>query len=294
MKKLFTGTGVALVTPFHKYGTVDFNSLRNIIEHTLAGKVDYLVVLGTTGETATMSKDERHAVCGFVLEVVEERVPVVVGIGGNNTQEIIESIKCFDFAGIEGILSVTPYYNKPQQKGLYYHYKSIANVTPLPLILYNVPGRTGVNMTAETTLRLAHEFSNIVAVKEASGDLVQIMKIIKDKPDHFSVISGDDALTLPMIASGADGVISVVANAFPAEFSEMVKLARAGKVKEAWKNHYLLLDFIEAIFEDGSPSGVKAALEIMGLAPNNLRLPLVKVNKSVLIQLQSLIEEIRS
>jgi 4-hydroxy-tetrahydrodipicolinate synthase len=293
MKRLFTGTGVALVTPFHKYGTVDFNSLGKIIEHTLSGKVDYLVVLGTTGETATMSKDERNAVCGFVLEVVEDRVPVVIGIGGNNTQEVVETINGFDFNGIEGILSVTPYYNRPQQKGLYYHYKSIANVSPLPLILYNVPGRTGVNMTAETTLRLANEFSNIVAVKEASGNLVQIMKILKGRPDHFSVISGDDALTLPMMAIGADGAISVVANAFPAEFSAMVKLALSGKIVEARKNHYLLLDFIEAIFDDGSPSGIKAALEILGLSPNNLRLPLVKVNKSVLIQLQALIEEIK-
>jgi 4-hydroxy-tetrahydrodipicolinate synthase len=291
MKKMFTGTGVALVTPFHKYGTVDFNSLRKIIQHTLSGKVDYLVVLGTTGETATMSKDERNAVCGFVIEEVDGRVPVVVGIGGNNTQEVIETINKFDFAGIDGILTVTPYYNKPQQKGLYYHYKSIATVSPLPLILYNVPGRTGANMSAETTLKLAHEFSNIVAVKEASGNLTQIMKIIKDRPDHFLVISGDDALTLPMIAAGANGVISVVANVYPFEFSEMVRLALAGKFAEARKYHYQLFDIIGTLFEDGSPSGVKAALEIKGLAPNNLRLPLVKVNKSVLMQLQAQIDE---
>jgi 4-hydroxy-tetrahydrodipicolinate synthase len=292
MKKMFTGTGVALVTPFHKYGTVDFNSLRKIIQHTLEGKVDYLVVLGTTGETATMSKDERNAVCGFVIEEVDGKVPVVVGIGGNNTQDVIETINKFDFTGIDGILTVTPYYNKPQQKGLYYHYKSIANVSPLPLILYNVPGRTGANMTAETTLKLAHEFSNIVAVKEASGNLTQIMKIIKDRPDNFLVISGDDALTLPMIAAGADGVISVVANVYPFELSEMVRLALAGKYAEARKYHYKLFDFIGTLFEDGSPSGIKAALEIKGLSPNNLRLPLVKVNKSVLMQLQAQIDEI--
>jgi 4-hydroxy-tetrahydrodipicolinate synthase len=292
MQRPFTGTGVALVTPFHKYGTVDFNSLKRIIEHLLAGKVDYLVVLGTTGETATMSKDERNAVCQFVIEMVEGRVPVVIGIGGNNTQEILETISHFDFAGIDGILSVTPYYNKPQQKGLYYHYKSIASISPLPIILYNVPGRTGVNMSAETTLRLAHEFPNIVGVKEASGNLTQIMKIIKGRPNGFSIISGDDALTLPMIAVGADGVISVVANVFPKEFSNMVRFARAGKLTEANQLHYKLLDFIETLFEDGSPSGVKAALEILGLAPNNLRLPLVKVNKAVLIQLQTQIDEL--
>lgn len=292
MQRPFTGTGVALVTPFHKYGTVDFNSLRKIIEHVLTGKVDYLVVLGTTGEAVTMSKDERNAVCQFVLEVTDGRVPVVIGIGGNNTQEIVDTMTHFDFSGIDGILSVTPYYNKPQQKGLYYHYKSIAAVSPLPLILYNVPGRTGVNMSAETTLKLAHEFPNIVAIKEASGNMVQIMKIIKGRPEKFSVISGDDALTLPMITVGADGVISVVANAFPSEFSDMVRFSLAGKLKEANRLHYRLLDFIETIFEDGSPSGVKAALEILGLAPNNLRLPLVKVNKAVLLQLQTQIEEL--
>jgi len=292
MQRPFSGTGVALVTPFHKYGTVDFNSLKRIIEHLLAGQVDYLVVLGTTGETATMSKDERNAVCQFVIEMVEGRVPVVIGIGGNNTQEILETISHFDFAGIDGILSVTPYYNKPQQKGLYYHYKSIASISPLPIILYNVPGRTGVNMSAETTLRLAHEYPNIVGIKEASGNLIQIMKIIKGRPNGFSVISGDDALTLPMIAVGADGVISVVANVFPKDFSNMVRYARAGKLTDANQLHYKLLDFIETLFEDGSPSGAKAALEILGLAPNNLRLPLVKVNKAVLMQLQSQIDEL--
>lgn len=280
------------MTPFHKYGTVDFNSLRKIIEHVLAGGVEYLVVLGTTGETATMSKDERYAVCAFVIEVVEGRVPIVVGIGGNNTQEIVDSINGFDFTGIDAILSVTPYYNKPQQKGLYYHYKNVATISPLPVILYNVPGRTGVNMSSETVLKLAHEFSNIVAVKEASGNMVQIMKIMRDRPAGFSVISGDDALTLPMIFTGADGVISVVANAFPADFSSMVRFALAGKVAEARKLHYKLLDVVETIFEDGSPSGIKAVLEILGLAPNNLRLPLVKVNKAVLLQLQTLTEEI--
>jgi 4-hydroxy-tetrahydrodipicolinate synthase len=292
MNHAFTGTGVALVTPFHKYGTVDFNSLRKIIDHILSGQVEYLVVLGTTGETPTMSKAERSAVCDFVIEAVDGKVPVVMGVGGNNTQEILDVLNTQDFTGIDAILSVTPYYNKPQQKGLYYHFKAIASVSPLPLILYNVPGRTGANMSAETTLKLAHEFRNIVAVKEASGNMNQIMKIIKDKPDWFEVISGDDALTLPMIAAGARGVISVIANLYPLEFSEMVRYALKEDFVNARKLHFRLFDLMEALFEDGSPSGIKAALEIKGLAPNNLRLPLVKVNKAILLQLQVLIDEL--
>lgn len=291
--KPFSGTGVALVTPFHKYGTVDFNSLRKIIDHTLNGQVEYLVVLGTTGETPAMSKAERTAVCDFVIEVVDGRVPIVMGVGGNNTQEILDTINEYDFTGIDALLTVTPYYNKPQQKGLYYHFKAIASISPLPVILYNVPGRTGVNMSAETTLKLAHEFRNVVAVKEASGNMNQIMKIIKDKPSWFEVISGDDALTLPMIAAGANGVISVVANLYPAEYSDMVRLALKGDFQNARKLHYRLFDLMETLFEDGSPSGIKAALEIKGLAPNNLRLPLVKVNKAVLLQLQTQIEELQ-
>lgn len=291
--KTFTGTGVALVTPFHKYGTVDFNSLRKIIDHTLSGQVEYLVVLGTTGETPAMSKAERTAVCDFVIEAVDGRVPIVMGVGGNNTQEILDTINGYDFTGIDALLTVTPYYNKPQQKGLYYHFKAIASISPLPVILYNVPGRTGVNMSAETTLKLAHEFRNVIAVKEASGNMNQIMKIIKDKPAWFEVISGDDALTLPMVAAGANGVISVVANLYPAEYSDMVRMALKGDFEHARKLHYRLFDLMETLFEDGSPSGIKAALEIKGLAPNNLRLPLVKVNKAVLLQLQTQIEELQ-
>ncbi|HRZ43313.1 MAG TPA: 4-hydroxy-tetrahydrodipicolinate synthase, partial [Bacteroidales bacterium] len=199
----------------------------------------------------------------------------------------------YDFTGIDALLTVTPYYNKPQQKGLYYHFKAIASISPLPVILYNVPGRTGVNMSAETTLKLAHEFRNVIAVKEASGNMNQVMKIIKDKPAWFEVISGDDALTLPMVAAGANGVISVVANLYPADFSEMVRLALKGDFENARKLHYRLFDLMETLFEDGSPSGIKAALEIKGLAPNNLRLPLVKVNKAVLLQLQTQIEELQ-
>jgi 4-hydroxy-tetrahydrodipicolinate synthase len=237
-----------------------------------------------------MSKDERSAVMEYIIENAAGRVPVVMGIGGNNTQEIIDTIKANNFDGIHGILSVAPYYNKPQQKGLYYHFKNIAAASPVPVILYNVPGRTSSNIDAETTLKLAHEFDNIIGVKEASGDLVQIMDIIRHKPKGFKVFSGDDALTYPILMLGGDGVISVVANAFPKEFSSMVSLAKTSSKKKARSIHYSLLDIIYAIFEDGNPSGIKAALEVMGLCSNNLRLPLVKVNKGTNNKIQSLVE----
>lgn len=288
-KKKFQGTGVALVTPFHRYGAVDFTSLEKIIEHTISKGVDYLVVLGTTGESPTLSKDERLAVVDFVVEVTSNRVPIVRGVGGNNTQEIVNTIKSEPFDGIDAILSVCPYYNKPQQRGIYYHYKTLASVSPLPLILYNVPGRCGVNISASTTLELARDFNNIIGIKEASGNIGQIMSVIKDKPRDFVVISGDDALTMPLMSLGAEGVISVVANAFPADFSKMVDLCLEGKFTEAAKIHYGLLDIINALFEDGSPSGIKAALQVLDLAQNNLRLPLVKVNKSTLLQITNLI-----
>jgi 4-hydroxy-tetrahydrodipicolinate synthase len=287
----FRGTGVALVTPFHKYGTIDFTSLEKVVEHTVKGGVDYLVVLGTTGEAATMSSDERNAVMDFVIETCNKRIPVVVGVGGNNTQDIVNIIKDMSFEGIDGILSVCPYYNKPQQKGISYHYKTIAGVCPVPVILYNVPGRTGVNMASETTLQLASDHDNIVAIKEASGNFSQIMEILKNKPDDFSVISGDDALTLPMMALGAEGAISVIANAFPKPFSEMVNLCLTGNFDLARTSHFQLLPIMEKLFEDGSPGGIKAALQILELAHNNLRLPLVKANKAVYFQLQQLINE---
>ncbi len=281
MYNKFKGTGVAIVTPFHNYGTIDFNSFTRVIEHVVTNGVDYIVAMGTTGESATLSKDEKQAVINFVGETVNKRIPVVVGMGGNNTQEIINTIKITDFEGIDGILSVCPYYNKPQQKGIYNHYKAISGACPVPVILYNVPGRTNCNMTAETTLKIAHDFKNIIGVKEASGDLNQIMKIIRDRPDDFLVISGDDALTLPLLALGADGVISVVANAFPREFSSMVSYGLKTKMKKAKEIHYLLLDVIDDLFADGNPAGIKAALEILGISTNNLRLPLVRVNKAV-------------
>lgn len=279
-KPIFKGTGVALITPFHKHGTVDFTSLGKIIEHVISNGVNYIVVLGTTAETPTLTEKEKHAVVDFVIESVDKRLPIVVGLGGNNTQKLIEEIKAFNFDGVDAILSVAPYYNKPQQKGLFLHFKNIAEVSPVPVIIYNVPSRTGVNISADTTLSLAREISGIIGIKEASGNIPQIMEIIKNKPKDFLVISGDDSLTLPLIACGADGVISVAANAFPREFCEMVQLALSTNCKKAKDLHYKLLDFFNVIFEDGSPAGIKVVMEHLELCQNNLRLPLVKVNKN--------------
>lgn len=289
--KRFSGTGVALVTPFHKYGTIDFTSLGNMVDHIVKGGIDYIVALGTTSEAATMSEDEKTAVVDFLVDRVETRVPIVVGVGGNNTLSIEASFKKFPYQGVDGILSVTPYYNKPNQKGLYYHYKTLANATDLPIILYNVPSRTSCNMTAETTLRLAHDFKNIVGIKEASGDMVQIMNIIKSKPDDFMVISGDDALTYNMLGVGAMGVISVTANAYPKEFSLMIKNALKGNWEEAQKINFSLLDFMEAIFEDGNPAGIKSALNSMGLIKHHLRLPLVKVNVQTANKIKQFVDD---
>ncbi len=288
----FKGTGVAIITPFTKNGKIDFNSLEKIIHHIIKGGVDYIVVLGTTGENVTLSKDEKKEITKFVIQTTKKRTPIVLGIGGNNTMEVANTIENADLKGIDAILSVSPYYNKPNQKGLFEHYKTIASVCPLPMIIYNVPGRTGMNICAETTLKIAHEIKNVIAVKEASGSLGQCMKVIKNKPKDFLVISGDDALTLPLIASGADGVISVVANAFPKEFSSMVNFALKGNFTKALPLHYKLLDIIDLLFADGSPAGVKAALEILGLAQNNVRLPLVPVNKAVYDQLKKEIKHI--
>jgi 4-hydroxy-tetrahydrodipicolinate synthase len=293
MAAKFTGTGVALVTPFHKQGTIDFGSLEKLIEHTVVNKVDYLVVLGTTGEAATLSKDEKNALVGFVKDVVNKRVPIVQGVGGNNTQEVVNQLSSNDFEGIDAILSVTPYYNKPTQRGLYLHYKHISSASPVPVILYNVPGRTSVNMKPETTIELATEFENIIAVKEASGSFSQIMEIIRNRPKGFLVISGDDGITMPLIAAGADGVISVVANAFPLTFSKMVRAALKGQFEEARRLHYQLLPFIDSLFADGSPGGIKSALESMKLVQNHLRLPVVKVNKATQNTIAGLINDLK-
>ncbi len=289
MKTPIDGTGVAIVTPFHNYGTVDFTSLGLIIEHIIKGGIDFIVALGTTSEAATLSHDEKYAVVNFIKETVNGRVPIVLGCGGNNTHAVVDMIKEIEFDGIDAILSVAPYYNKPNQKGIYNHFKLIAGASPLPVILYNVPGRTSSNITAETTLRLAGEFNNIMAIKEASGNMAQVMKILRDRPKGFKVFSGEDALTFPMMTLGADGVISVAAMGYPKEYSEMVRLLKKKKYDKALEIHYSLLDFIDAIFADGNPAGIKAALSMMELAKNNLRLPLVKINKALQVQLQRII-----
>lgn len=294
MNNKFRGTGIAMVTPFHKQGTIDFTALERLIEHLIAGGVNYLVVQGTTAETATLTREELNALAQFVVDIVNKRIPLMIGIGGNNTQEVINKIRINSLDGYDAILSVTPYYNKPQQRGLYLHYKSIATVSPLPIILYNVPSRTSVNMKPEITLQLAEDFDNIIGIKEASGNIEQVMDIIRNKPKDFLVISGDDLLTLPLLGMGADGVISVVGNAYPKLFSEMVNLGLKSEMKKAREIHYKLTDFIRSVFADGNPSGIKAALEIKEIISNNLRLPLVKIEKSHYNQMSALIAELES
>ena len=291
----FIGTGVAIVTPFRKDDSIDFNSLANLVEHLISNKTDYIVVLGTTGESPTLTKDEKKAIVNFVIEAVDKRVPVVVGLGGYSTQDVIDKIKKVEFEGIDAILSVAPYYNKPNQKGLYAHYQAIVSSCPVPVIIYNVPGRTGCNITAETTLRLAHDSNKqFIGIKEASGNFSQIMKIIQDKPSNFLVISGDDAITLPLISIGASGVISVVANAFPKEFSNMVHKALELKYNEARVIHYKLLEIIENLFIEGSPAGIKAALNILGLVQNQVRMPLTPVSRTTYNKLSELIRALNA
>jgi 4-hydroxy-tetrahydrodipicolinate synthase len=277
----FTGTGVAIVTPFNEDMSVDFPSLEKITDHCINNRVSYIVVLGTTGESATLTKEEKKQVVNTVVSAAAGKVPIVIGIGGNFTQEVVETIKNTDFKGIDAILSVSPYYNKPNQTGIYEHYKAIATVSPLPVILYNVPGRTAMNMAPQTVLSLAYDFKNIIAVKEACGNLVQCMEIIRDKPEGFELISGDDALTLPLISVGATGVISVVANSHPKEFAMMVDEAIGGNYMLARKIHLDLLETINLLFADGSPAGVKAVLEMKNLCKNIVRLPLTPVSENI-------------
>lgn len=271
---------MAIVTPFKANNEVDFEGLENVTNHIINGKCEYIVILGTTGETATLNKQEKQQVVDTIKRVNNGRVPLVMGIGGNNTAEILETIAHFDFTGFDAVLSVSPYYNKPNQQGLIHHYTAIADASPVPVILYNVPGRTGSNMTAATTLTLA-KHPNIIGMKEASGNMEQCMAIIKNKPDDFLVISGDDALTLPLIGAGMDGVISVIANAYPADWSEMVRLALAGDFVAARKLHYKLLDLSITIFADGSPGGIKELLNYMNICGTHVRLPLYPVNDEV-------------
>ena len=267
--------GVALITPFKTDESIDFDALARIVEHQIKNGTDYLVVCGTTAETPTLTETAKEEVTRFVVNVNAGRLPIVLGVGGNNTKAIVEKLETYDFAGIEAILSVTPYYNKPSQEGLYQHYAAIAKASPLPVVLYNVPGRTGVNMLADTTLRLANEFPNICAVKEASGSFSQIDDIIKNKPADFMVISGDDGITFPLITLGAVGVISVIGNAFPREFSRMVRLALQGDYESARQIHHRFTELIELLFVEGNPAGVKSMLAVMGFIENKLRLPLV-------------------
>lgn len=290
----FQGTGVALVTPFNTDGSVDYNGLKNLINHLVDGGIDYLVSLGTTGETATMTKDEKKKVWAYTAEINNNRLPLVAGIGGNNTLAVAEDIKSFDTAGYSAILSVSPYYNKPTQEGIYQHYKYLAEISPLDLILYNVPGRTGSNMSAETTCRLAHDFKNIIATKEASGSFDQFNQIMRDKPTDFLLISGDDPVTLPMIALGAAGIISVIGNALPKQFSDMVKLCLAGDYKAALPAHLSLIEFTRLAFAEGNPAGIKAALKHLGVCGDTVRLPLVKASesleKSIIAEIEKLSE----
>ena len=269
------GMGVALITPFNEDETIDFPALARLVEYQIQNGIDYLVVLGTTAETPTLTEEEKAQVRSFVIEKVAGRVPIVLGMGGNNTRAIVDSLKTQNFDGVDAILSVVPYYNKPSQEGIYQHYKAIAQATKLPVILYNVPGRTGVNMTAGTTLRLARDFDNIVAIKEASGNITQMDDIIKNKPADFMVISGDDGITFPLITLGAVGVISVIGNAFPREFSRMVRLALNGDYASALTIHHRFTELFSLLFVDGNPAGVKCLLHAMGYIQNQLRLPLV-------------------
>ena len=288
--KNLTGTGVAIVTPFDNKGKVDTKSLTRIVKHLHQGKVEYIVALGTTGESVTLSKDEKKLVMETVIKANANKLPLVLGIGGNNTEEVIHSIHKTDLKPFEAILSVAPYYNKPNQEGYYQHYKAIAKSTKKDIILYNVPGRTGSNVTWETQVRIAKDFKNIVATKEASGNVEQIMKIIKNKPKEFMVISGDDNLTLPIIAAGGVGVISVVANAYPKDYSDMVRLCLKNKFTEAQKLHYNLIHITDQLFADGNPGGIKYALSILNLCESNVRLPLCEPNDKVKQALKNLMK----
>lgn len=291
--KGFRGLGVAVVTPFKNDTSIDFAAMGKIIEHVIKGGVNYIVLLGTTGEASTLSRDEKNALVSFVTESVDRRLPVVLGIGGNSTLEVISSIKKVNFEGIDAVLSVVPYYNKPGQKGLYQHFRQISASSPVPVILYNVPSRTSANLMPETCLELAHDCENIIGIKEASGNIEQIMKIIRDKPDNFLVISGNDMDALPVMASGGAGLISVLANAFPADWSEMVSQALKSNFKVAREIHFRYMEMIELLFADGNPAGVKAMMNSMGLCQNTLRLPLTPVNRSVAARVTKAVEQIK-
>lgn len=293
LREQFRGTGIAIVTPFLEDGTIDWEAYKKLIQLWIENKVEYLVVLGTTGESATIHGEEKQAVFSFVKNEVAGRLPLVAGIGGNDTTEVIEGFKKFNLEGYSAILSVSPYYNKPNQEGLFQHYKALNAATPLPIIMYNVPGRTGMNVSAGTTIRIARECKNIFATKEASGNFEQVNQIIKYKPAEFMVISGDDPITLPMIAAGAEGLISVVANAYPKEYAEMVRLCMDGKFAEAQQLHYKYTDIIASMFTEGSPSGVKAYLSEMGLCKNTFRMPVWPVSDKHMEKIRELMKGVK-
>ncbi|EFB30924.1 dihydrodipicolinate synthase [Segatella oris F0302] len=290
---IFKGLGIALITPFTLDGKVDYKSLKRLLEYQLANGADFLCILATTGEAPCLTGQEKDELTAFIKDIVRGRIPILKYCGGNNTAAVVEEIKTTNWTGIDGILSICPYYNKPSQEGLYQHFKAIAEVSPLPIVLYNVPGRTGINMKAETTVKLARDFSNIIAVKEASGSLEQVDEIIKNKPDHFDVISGDDALTFSMIASGAAGVISVIGNALPREFSRMIRLEFKGEYEPARKIHHMFTELYSLLFVDGNPAGCKALLNDMGMIENVLRLPLVPTTITTKQKMADILKELR-
>ena len=275
------GTGVALATPFRKDFSIDTEALIRIVNFSIDGGVEYLVVMGTTAENATMSQDEKEFVIQTIVDTNNGRLPLVLGVGGNNTMEVVEELKNRDLSPFESILSICPYYNKPTQEGIYQHFKAISEASSIPVILYNVPSRTGSNMLPSTVMRLANDFKNIIAIKEAAGDMVQAMQLLKNKPKDFLVLSGDDMIALPMVLAGGSGVISVIGQGFPKEFSEMIRLGLNRKVDDAFKTHYLLSDSIDMIFEQGNPAGIKQVFHSLGIAENTVRLPLVKVDDSL-------------
>ena len=290
---IFKGLGIALITPFTSDGSVDYDALKRIIDYQLDNGADFLCILATTGETPCLTKDEKSAIKTLVVNRVKGRVPILMGCGGNNTRAVVEEIRETDWLGVSGVLSVCPYYNKPSQEGLYRHFKAIAEASPLPVVLYNVPGRTGINLKAETTVRLAEDCENIIAIKEAGGSLEQVDEIIKNKPARFDVISGDDALTFPMIASGAAGVISVIGNALPKEFSRMIRLEFNGEYEVARKIHHRFTELYSLLFVDGNPAGVKALLHEMGMIENELRLPLVPTRITTMQKMAEILKELR-
>jgi 4-hydroxy-tetrahydrodipicolinate synthase len=293
LRDKFIGTGIAIVTPFSEDGKIDWDSFKKLVEFWIRGKVNYLVALGTTGESATIHGKEKQEVFSFLAKAVAGRLPLVAGIGGNDTHEVMEGFRNFDLEGYDAILSVSPYYNKPNQEGLFQHYKALNAVTPLPIMMYNVPSRTGQSVSGETTIRIANECKNVFATKEACGNFDQVNYIIKYKPAGFMVISGDDGITLPMIACGADGLVSVVANAYPAEYAEMVRLCLEGKFAEARCLHYRYTDIINSMFAEGSPSGVKAYLSEMGLCKNTFRLPVWPVSSKLHSQIKEMMKAVK-